>query len=99
MERTEYNTVENLKKIIEWLIGVESLAGETYEKAREHFKNGDEELSALAGPQPFRRSIGYADNLGRGRERRCRGLVRRVRRNDKARHYNRAGTRGMHRQD
>jgi CheY-like chemotaxis protein len=41
--------VENLKKIIEWLIGVESLAAETYEKAREHFKNGDEELSALAG--------------------------------------------------
>ena len=41
--------MENLKKIIEWLIGVESLAAETYEKAREHFKNGDEELSALAG--------------------------------------------------
>ncbi len=49
MEHAEYNTVENLKKIIEWLIGVESLAGETYEKAREHFKNGDEDLSALAG--------------------------------------------------
>ncbi|HHT9145427.1 MAG: response regulator [Syntrophales bacterium] len=49
MEYTEYNTVENLKKIIEWLIGVESLAAEMYEKAREHFKNGDEELSALAG--------------------------------------------------
>lgn len=49
MELAEYNTVENLKKTIEWLIGVESLAGETYEKAREHFKNGDEELSALAG--------------------------------------------------
>lgn len=41
--------MENLKKIIEWLIGVESLAAGTYEKAREHFKNGDEELSALAG--------------------------------------------------
>ena len=49
MEHAEYNTVENLKKIIEWQIGVESLAAGTYEKAREHFKNGDEELSALAG--------------------------------------------------
>jgi len=49
MEHAEYNTVENLKKIIEWLIGVEYLAAEMYEKAREHFKNGDEDLSALAG--------------------------------------------------
>ena len=49
MEHAEYNTVGNLEKIIEWLIGVESLAAETYEKAREHFKNGDEGLSALAG--------------------------------------------------